>query len=116
MTQQYKNIKELQSSVEKELLYYIIIHMKDRRLTVTQAQHLAKEYLSLLPAKNEDDLIQKLKVLAYKSSEAWKAFIKVGMPYLEQKKNKVLSAISADLKVGDIQHALILTKEGMIYG
>lgn len=112
----YNDLKILQATVERELLYYIILDMKDSKLTQKQAQYVAQDYLSVLPIKDSDDLIQKLRILATRSSEAWKTFLKIGAPYIEKKRNELLTSISQTLRNGDVVAALALTKEGLLYG
>jgi len=109
-------IKELQSTIEKELLFHIISNMKEANLSMSQAQALAADYYALLPAINEDDLIQKLKLLAMKYAQAWKVFKKIGIPYIEEKKQQLLSQVHQAIGNNDIDTALKLTKETIVYG
>lgn len=110
------HIKELQSTIEKELLFYIINNMKQSDLTMKEAESLASEYYALQPFTDEDDLIKKLKLLALRYRQAWNVFKKIGIPYIEERKKNMLGHINQAITIGDIDSALKLTKEAILYG
>lgn len=109
-------IKELQSTIEKELLFFIINNMKNTELTMKEAEQLAADYYAFQPFTDEDDIISKLRLLGMKYRQAWNVYKKIGIPYMEERKNKILLQINQAIRLGNIEDALKITKEAILYG
>ncbi len=101
---------DLTKQVEKDLLLEIMVHLKESKISMDEAQHLAKDFLSVLPIQDKQDLLQKMKQLGEKYEEAQSVFLKYAKPEEEDERNRKLEAIAAHLRVGDLQKALDAAK------
>lgn len=88
------------------------MNMKHRRISISEAHHLAQDFLKLLPAQDKEDLLKKLSGLANTYAEAREVFLKYHTPYEEEKRNKLLSTMRDHIKNGDIEKAIEVAKGG----
>lgn len=102
------------TDVEKELLLSIIKNIKEQRLTEEQGRKLAKEFLSLLPMRDKEDLLSKLLSFSQKHVEAKQAYIKVAKPHEEEERLKKLEMMSQHIQNGNIEHAITIAKGGNV--
>lgn len=110
-----KATKELQEDIERELLFSIIMDLRESKLTVGQAEQLASEYLKILPAESKEELLGKLQRLALTSYEAWQTYKKIALPYFEERRELLLEEVSQYIKEGRLDDALGKIKEEISY-
>lgn len=101
----------LVEEIEKELLAEISKNLKDNKLTVEEAQALAKEFLSLLPIEDKKDLRDKLYALSKENKEAVGLYVQYANNYDTQERNRKLTQMSQLIKNGEIENALAIAKE-----
>lgn len=106
------DLPDMVSSVEKDLLLEIIENMKYRKLTIGEAHKLAKEFLSLLPANDKEDLLRKLSTLGQNYEEARDVYAKYVAPHEEEKRQNLLNQMREHLKSGNIEQAIAVAKTG----
>lgn len=105
-------LKQLTSDVERDLLFHIILNMRHRKISVGEAQHLAQEFLALLPAKDKEELLSKLGELGKTYIEAQQVYIKYAGPYKEEKRQQTLTVMRDFIKKGKIEQAIAAAKGG----
>ena len=109
---QNQDVNKLVSDIERDLLFYIIMSMKSRKISIGEAHYLAQDFLKLLPVKDKEDLLEKLSGLANTYTEAREVFVKYNTPYEEEKRNKLLNTMRDHIKSGDIEKAIAVAKGG----
>lgn len=98
--------------VEEELLREIITRLEKGSLTVDNAQKLAKEFLALLPVKDQQDLLEKLHTLSGKNTDARGIYLKYAIPLEEQERHQKLELMSKHIHSGNIEQAIAVAKGG----
>lgn len=102
----------LTEEVEKDLVDHIITNLEESKLTVEQAQALAKEFLALLPFQDKHDLVQKLNSLSEKYDEAKAVYVKYAGPVEEEERQRKITEMANHIKAGNIEEALAVAKGG----
>lgn len=110
ITQAPFSIEMLQSDIERDLLFHIILNMRHRKISVGEAENLAKEFLTLMPAIDKEDLLNKLNSLGHKYPEAQAVYVKYAAPYEEEKRIKLLQTMTEHIQKGNIEEAISLAK------
>jgi hypothetical protein len=105
-----QSMKTITTEVEKELLQVIIDNLDQAKMTVEEAQAVAKEFLALLPLQDKKDLLDKLYKLSQDHSETKGMYLKFAKPYEEEERLKKLELMSKHIKNGQIEHALAIAK------
>lgn len=105
-------LKQLTSDIERDLLFHIILNMRHRKISVGEAQHLAQEFLALLPAKDKEELLNKLSELAKTYIEVQQVYVKYAGPYTEEKRKETLAAVRDFIKKGKTEQAIAVAKGG----
>ncbi len=106
------SVKQLISDIERDLLFHIILNMRHRKISVGEAQLLAQDFLTLLPSKDKEELLNKLNELGKIYLEANQVYVKYAGPYEEEKRQEVLKAMRDHIKKGEIEQALAVAKGG----
>jgi len=104
------DIQEELDGVEDELAQIIIAHLEENKITPENAQQLAKDFLGVLPAKDHQDLLAKLKELGQKYPEVQEVYVKEASEHEEVTKDKVLNSMRDAIKLGNIDQALEVAK------
>lgn len=104
------DLKEYLENVERDLLLDIILNMRYRRITVGEAEKLARDFLAVLPVKDRHDLLEKLKGLSGKYQEARDVYVKYATEEHEEEKNKAVDIIAGHIKSGEIEKAIDVAK------
>ena len=97
---------------KKELLDEVVKRLDKDQISPEEAQNLAKEFLSFLPIKNQEDLLEKLHKLSQDNSAAQGIYLKYAKPYEESETNRKLELMSQHLHQGKIEEALAIAKGG----
>lgn len=101
-------LKQLVSDVERDLLFHIILNMRKRNITVGEAEHLARDFLQLLPVTDKEELLKKLSALGERYPEAQAVFLKYASPHEEEKRQQLIEELSAHIKNGQIEKAILV--------
>lgn len=99
--------------IEKELLAEITKNLDQEKMSPEEAEELAKEFLALLPIKDQEDLLEKLSKFSQQSTEAQGIYLKFAKPLEEEERQKKLTLMSQHIKNGEIEHALAVAKGGL---
>ena len=109
-TQSQDDLKKFLENVERDLLLDIILNMRNRKITVGDAEKLARDFLAVLPIRDRQDLLGKLKSLSGKYSEARDVYLKYAAEEHETEKNQAVDTIANHIKNGEIEKALEVAK------
>lgn len=109
-TSDEKNIQRLIEDVERDLLFHIVWNMKHSKISMGQAQLLAKDFLTLLPFQDKKDLLEKLNKLGHSYPEAQAVFLKYASAHEEQRRQKILNLMTEHIKTGQIEQAIKAAK------
>jgi hypothetical protein len=100
------------TDIEKDLLLHILENMKNRKISIGDAQKLAQDFLALLPPIDKEDLLNKLNSLSPKYPEAREVYAAHVSPHEEQKQQQLLQTMRDHIKSGDIEQAIAVAKGG----
>lgn len=105
------NLSKLVEEVERDLLSHIYANLKTKDITAVDAQKIAQDFLKLLPFKDKKDLLDKLNALGNTYRTAQEVYVKFGVPYEEQERQRKLDLMREHIKNGEIDKALEVAKE-----
>lgn len=97
-------------SVKKELLELILIHLKENKLELPKARKLAGDFLKVLPVRDQQDLLLKLKNLGQGYAEARQIYVQELGKINEEARHKALSEMHELIKTGKIEEAIAVAK------
>lgn len=106
-----QDVQSVYSDLERDLLFQIILNMRHRKISVSEAQRLAQEFLTLLPAIDKEELFNKLHDLGEKYPEARAVYVKHAVPLSEEQRQQTLSTMLAHVRNGNIEQAIAIAKE-----
>lgn len=96
--------------VKKELLDLILDHLKNNKIQVELAQQQARDFLSVLPIKDQADLLVKLKNLGNKYTESEAVYLHELEKATDEKRDQALSQMRDYIKQGNIDRAIATAK------
>lgn len=96
--------------IKKELASIIIDHLKQNKIKAEDAQKQAREFLSLLPIKDQTDLLFKLKSLGDKYVEAESVYLNEFQKIEAEKRDQALSLMRSHIQKGNINEAISTAK------
>ena len=96
--------------VKKELLELIITHLKQNKIQAPQAQQLARDFIAVLPIKDQADLLAKLKSLGEKYKEAEEVYLGELEKASDEKRDQALTQMRDQIKQGNIEKAIETAK------
>lgn len=96
--------------VEKDLLEHIIENIRESKISVEEAQSLARDFLSVLPPQDKADLLNKLRALSGKHPVALEVFHDFAVAESNAERDKKLTLIAQHIKQGEIEKALEVAK------
>ncbi|OIP57412.1 MAG: hypothetical protein COX79_00385 [Candidatus Levybacteria bacterium CG_4_10_14_0_2_um_filter_36_16] len=110
------NTDQIVQQVEKDLLAEIVKNLKKHNLKPDEAQLLAKEFLSFLPPKDFNDLVEILKNIGSKYSEARDVYVKYHAMQEDMNSKVKLQAMAEHINNGNIEKAIEVAKGGITNG
>ena len=105
-----ESMQAVTTQIENELLDIITQNLDQEKMTVEQAQEIAKEFLALLPLQDKKDLLEKLYKFGLDHTETKSLYIKFAKPVEEEERQRKLRLMSEHIKNGQIEHALAIAK------
>ncbi len=96
--------------IEKELLDLIIAHLKANKIEVEKARQLARDFLAVLPVKDQKDLLMKLKNLGEQYEEVKEVYAEELAKVNEQIQEQTLNQMRDFIKQGNIDSAIAAAK------
>lgn len=105
------NFENFLSDVERDLLFHIIFNLRRSKISLNEAQSLAKDFLALLPAEDKEQLLKKLEGLGQEYPEANEVYLKYATPHYESKNQHALDEMSEYIRQGDIEKAIEVGKK-----
>lgn len=110
VSQTDQSLQQFIEQVEKDLLEHIVASMKDKKISVEEAQSLARDFLTLLPPLDKADLLNKLRSLAGKHPLAVEIYHDFAVAESNSERDKKLDLMAQHIKQGDIEKALEAAK------
>lgn len=104
------DLQEEVKVIEKELLDLIIAHLKANKIEVEKARQLARDFLAVLPVKDQKDLLEKLKNLGDTYEEAKEVYATELAKVSEQVRQQTLNQMRDFIKQGNIDSAIATAK------
>lgn len=96
--------------VKRELTDLIVSHLQDLKIEPQVAQQQAAEFLSILPIKDQQDLLVKLRALGDKYMESREVYLKTLTKIYEMDREEALTQMRNAIKLGNIDHAIAVAK------
>lgn len=96
--------------IEKELLERIIAHLKANKIDVEKARQLAKDFLAVLPVKDQKDLLEKLRGLGEQYEEAKEVYAEELAKVSDAIREQTLNQMRDFIKQGNIDGAIATAK------
>lgn len=96
--------------IKKELTDLIVLHLQENKIDPAVAQQEAADFLSILPIKDQRDLLEKLKELGDKYIEAREVYLEEVTKIHELARNEALTQMRNAIKLGQIEHAIKIAK------
>lgn len=96
--------------ITKELLDLIIEHLKENKIEAGQAQQLARDFLAILPIKDQADLLEKLKILGTKYKEANEIYLGELEKTTNNSADQALTQVRDYISHGNIDSAIETAK------
>lgn len=96
--------------IKKELVDLIILHLKENKIDIDKSRKLAKDFLAVLPIKDQKDLLLKLKNLSEEYAEAREIYVKELGKLNEEKRNTALTQMRNAIKEGNLDDAISVAK------
>lgn len=106
----YMDLTQEVKQVEKELVELIIAHLKANQIAVDTARQQAKDFLALLPVKDQKDLLDKLKGLSEKYMEAKEIYAEELGKVEEAVRQQTLDQMRMHIQQGNIDTAIAVAK------
>ena len=104
------DIQQQVEAVKRELAELIIKHLKENKLPAEKAKKLAEDFLNVLPIKDRQDLLEKLKNLGENYLEAKEVYVDELKRASEKKRIDTLSQMRDHIKQGNIDNAIETAK------
>lgn len=104
------DLTEEVKTVEKELVDLIIAHLKSNSIAVEAARQQARDFLALLPVKDQKDLLDKLKGLGDKYVEAKTVYAEELGKVNEVERQQTLETMRSHISSGNIDAAIAAAK------
>src|SRR6266568_2294964 len=105
-----QSMQAVTTDIENALLDIITNNLDQEKMTVEEAQKIAKEFLALLPLQDKKDLLEKLYKFGLKHTETKNLYLKFAKPVEEEERQRKLTLMSEHIKNGLLEHALAVAK------
>lgn len=104
------NLQEEIDQIKRELTNLIVSHLQDNKIEPIAAQQQAAEFLAVLPIKDQQDLLIKLKTLGDKYAESREIYLKEVTKIYELEREEALIKMRDAIKLGNIDNAIAVAK------
>lgn len=104
------DIQQETQEVEKELLATIVRYLRQNQIDVQTASKLARDFLSALPMKNQQDLLEKLKNLSTQYEPVKLVYQHEFAKDEHVREQQALSQMQHAIRQGNIEHAITVAK------
>lgn len=105
------DIQKEVDEIKKELVELIIAHLKANKMQSETAQKLAADFLSVLPVKDQRDLLEKLKKLGDTYQEMRQIYVRELTKYNEEEREHALLQMRNAIAEGKIENAIQVAKQ-----
>lgn len=104
------DIQQEVEEVKKELVALIVKNLKENKIEIAKARKLAGDFLSVLPVRDQKDLLLKLKNLGEQYAEARQIYVQELGKFNEEQRHQALSQMHNLIKEGKIEDAIAVAK------
>lgn len=109
-SKRYMDLAEEVKQIERELVERIVEHLKANKIAADVARQQARDFLSLLPVKDQRDLLHKLKNLGDTYEEAKEVYAEELGKVNEVVRLQVLDQMRGYIRAGNIDAAIASAK------
>lgn len=110
------DIRQEVEAVKKELTDLIIVHLRENKIEVDKARALASDFLDVLPIQTHQDLLNKLKELGEKYTEAKIVYVEKLAIDTNAQTQQALTAMRDAIKQGNMEQAINAAKTVSVGG
>lgn len=114
-TLQTTETRNMLSDMRRDVLFEIILGLKQMRISKQKAQQIAKAFVTASDAKTKKELIDALSEIAKTYEEIKSVFLKYAVAYDTERRTIHVQLMVQYVHMGDIESALQIAKGGMIY-
>lgn len=104
------DVQQEVEAVKKELVDLIIAHLKENKIDAKIAQKLAQDFLSILPIKDWQDLVGKLKKLGESYPEAQQVYVEELKKVADMDRDAKLNQMRDHIGQGNMEQAIVVAK------
>jgi hypothetical protein len=112
MTDQTMIDKAFLGQIEDDLVQHIIKGLENKTLSVEDSRSLAYKFLQHLPAKDKQDLLDKLNELGKEYKPAQEVYADFIGDYAAKEREDKLNAMRGHIQSGNIEAAIAVAKGG----
>lgn len=104
------DVQEELNVIQKELLELIVVHLKENKMDAPTARKLAADFLAVLPIKDQQDLLNKLKNLGDTYPEAKHIYVQELEKVNKEKRDDILIQMRNFIQQGNMDQAITIAK------
>lgn len=108
-------VRNMLSDVRRDVLFQIILGLKQMRISKQKAQAIAKAFVAASDVTTKKELIATLSEIAKMYEEIKNVFLKYATIYDNERRTLHVQAMIFYVHLGDIDSALQIAKGGIIY-
>lgn len=105
------DIQQEVEAIKQELVDLIVLHLKENKIEIGNARKLAGDFLKILPVRDQQDLLLKLKNLGGEYAEARQIYVNELGKVNEEIRHQALSQMHDLIKSGKIEDAIAVAKK-----
>lgn len=110
-----KTVNDLIKAIERDIIINLTISTRGRKISLSEAKIIAKDFMDNYPFFGYEDLFNKLYLLSQKHKIIRKVYVKYSPPYYSAKSNFALKKMRAAIERNDRDTALKIA-ERIKYG
>ncbi len=99
-------LQEFITTIKRELLQKIILHLNHAELSSEKAQEIARQFLQGPVPQTKEDVLTKLKAITEEYASARDIYLKYAKPYYEEHRGCLITNIRAAIEQGDMENAV----------
>ncbi len=105
------NIQDEVQNVKKELIEIIIKNLRENKIPLARARKLSQDFINLLPIKDQQDLLAKLKNLSANYPETAGIYVEELNKITDTTTDQALTTMRDHIQSGNIDLAISVAKD-----
>jgi len=98
-------------SIKQELTEILVAKLKENKIEPDKARQFAADFLAVLPIRDQQDLLLKLKNLGQQYEDARAIYVRELGKFNEEARNQTLTQLHELIRQGNIDEALAIAKK-----